>query len=64
MKDDKFHLHTFIKNCKEFLPKYLRSLYNSNLSKIEINLNKRLIITFLKEYFKHHIKNSIVFLLM
>ncbi|MHA1660661.1 MAG: hypothetical protein ACTSUT_16240 [Promethearchaeota archaeon] len=37
-------------NCKKLLPNYFKILSNSNLSKKTININKHLIIVFLKEY--------------
>jgi hypothetical protein len=49
-----FNLNHFINNCKEILPKYFKSLINLNLSKNDINLNKHLILSFLKEYFNHN----------
>ena len=48
-----FNHNHFINNCKKLLPKYFKSLINLNLSKNDINLNKHLIISFLKEYINH-----------
>lgn len=45
-----FNLNNFMSNCKKLLPNYFRILSNSNLSKKNININKRLLIIFLKEY--------------
>jgi len=54
MKYTNFNLNQFITECKNISPKYFNSLNNSNISISDFNLNKRLIVTFLKEYLKHN----------
>lgn len=58
MEYTNFNLNYFIKDCKNILPKYFKSLINSNFSKGDFNLNKRLIVTFLKEYLTHNNNNK------
>ncbi len=49
-----FNLNTFISGCKQSLPKYLKELTASDLATSEINYHKRLIVTFLRDYFSYN----------
>ncbi len=49
-----FNLKTFIEKCKTTFPKYISSLKKTNIPAQELNLTKKVILLYLKEYFKHN----------
>jgi len=54
MNKEIFNLTTFIKKCKSVFPKYISTLKKTNISDPELNLTKKVILLYLKEYFKHN----------
>ena len=49
-----FNLTTFMEKCKTAFPNYISTLKESNISDRELNLTKKVILLYLKEYFKHN----------
>ena len=49
-----FNIKTVIEKCKTALPGYISTLKKMNISDLELNLIKKIILLYLKEYFKHN----------
>ena len=54
MQKTSFNLKIFMGKCKTYIPKYFISLRESINSKQDITLAKKVILSFLKEYFRHN----------
>lgn len=49
-----FNVKTFMEECKISFPRYIATLKKNNIPDQELNLTKKVIILFLKEYIKHN----------
>ena len=54
MDNSIFNLKIFIEKCKTVFPKYISTLKKNNIPAQELNLTKKVILLYLKEYFKHN----------
>ncbi len=49
-----FNIKTFMEKCKIAFPKYISTLKKTNIPDLELKLIKKIILLYLKEYFKHN----------
>ena len=49
-----FILNTFMEKCKIAFPRYITTLKKNNISSLGLDLTKKVILLYLKEYFKHN----------
>ena len=54
MDKSSFNLKTFMEKCKTTFPRYIATLKKTNIPDQELKLTKKVILLFLKEYFKHN----------